>query len=124
MSRMSFPVTHQLVVNCHPGACHLFERDDVSTIPPALGMLLVNYGGPNVMGTDAGFENLVRRVAYDAKRGRALLALHGYRAPTDTFNEVVADLNRAHLNLEHAWRHCRKLADDTPDEQTDPMEPP
>jgi len=99
---VDYPVTWQLVVNTHDGAFHLFERDDELPIPPHQGMLVANVEGvPAVAGPDAGFDNIMRRVLYNGATKRAMCQLQGYRAATETLDEVKESLP--------GWKYIQRL---------------
>lgn len=96
------PATLQMVINCHPGDYHLFEReyDEFPMIWP--GMLLVDVPGvPNVVGPDAEFDNRIVKIAYSGKTQRMLCQVHGARYATDTIDEVKKDLPE--------WKYIRQV---------------
>lgn len=101
----SYRVRYQLLVNTHDGEFHLFERDALWPVPPISGMLLRELPGvPNITGPDAMFDNIVRRVVLsgpgkDKNDGKQLatdivplVQLQGFRAPTETLDEIRATL--------------------------------
>ncbi len=97
------PITWQLVVNTHDGAFHLFQMDEDLEVQPSAGMLLANVQGiPNVTGEDAGFDNAVRRTLWNGKTRRLMCQLQGYRAATQTLDEVKEEL--------HDWTYISKLS--------------
>lgn len=101
---MNFPVRYQLVVQTHDGNWHLFERNDELPAPPHPGMLFVNLKYiPNVVGPDCGYDNIAKRVVVTGKKDGAkvvLVQLQGYRAATETIDEVIADMP--------GWEHIAK----------------
>ena len=90
---LSYPVTFQCVVCVHDGRHHLFEMDYALPIPPFAGLLLANVPGvPNILGPDAGVDNGIRRNVWDHATGRVKCQLGGYRAATQTIEEIKEEL--------------------------------
>lgn len=100
----SYPVRLQLVVNTYDGGFFLFEKDAELPIPPTVGILLREIPGvPNVAGPDSGFDNIIRRVVLsgpgkdafsqdDSTHIQTLVQIQGFRAPTETLEEVRAKM--------------------------------
>lgn len=90
-----------LVVNCHPGEFHLFEKDQV--FPMVLPrMLLTNVPGiPNVTGPAAEFDNAIANVNWDGAINQFRCQIVGMRHPTETLEEVRLQLPE--------WKYVRQL---------------
>ena len=104
---LNYPVTFQCVVNTHDGRFHLFEMDYQLPIPPFAGLLLVNVPGvPNVLGPKAGVDNGIRRNVWDHATGRVKCQIAGYRAATETLEEIQ-------VRAMSDWKYIGDISDQT-----------
>jgi|GEM_PF-5257220 len=102
MATNTIPVRFQLVVSIHDGSFHLFEMDydEMFVIYP--GMLLMGVPGvPNIVGSDAEFDNKVVRLAWNGEMKRHLAQVGALRMAT-------ADLDEAKSELPE-WQYAREL---------------
>jgi len=88
---MKFPVTFQIVVQVADGAIWLYEKKGELQVPPCLGLKLVGHV-PNVTGPAAGYDNVVAAIVDDARAGDVRVAVHGFRDPTRTAEEIDLSL--------------------------------
>jgi hypothetical protein len=96
-----------MVVSTHDGVFHLFQYDDVLPEVPAARWLLANVEGiPSVFGPKAGCDNIIGRVLYNGRTKRLMCQIQGYRAATETLEEVTADLHANGGN----WKYITQIA--------------